>query len=83
MKSFSFVALYFVKFYRVFLSVHFGGACRFSPSCSCYAEKVFCTHSPWRASALVIKRLLKCHFFGPFGLDEPPPVCRDKRKTSY
>lgn len=79
MKSFSFVALWLVKFYRVFLSLHFGGACRFFPSCSCYAETVFRSHSPWKASVLVIKRLSKCHFLGPFGLDDPPPVCKEKK----
>ena len=57
--------VFLIKFYRVFLSVHFGGACRFYPSCSCYAEGVFLSYSPLKAWVLILKRLSKCHFFGP------------------
>ena len=63
--------LFLIKVYRVFFSIHFGGACRFYPSCSCYAERVFSTHPPVRAIYLVLKRLSKCQFFGPFGIMDP------------
>jgi len=64
--------LFLIKIYRVFFSIHFGGACRFYPSCSCYAELVFSTQPPVRAACLVLKRLSKCRFFGPFGIDPEP-----------
>ena len=69
----SFFFLFTIKFYRVFLSTHFGGACRFYPSCSCYAEEVFLSNSTVRGVFLVLKRLSKCHFFGSSGLDPVPP----------
>lgn len=69
----SFFFLFTIKFYRVFLSAHFGGACRFCPSCSCYAEEVFLSNSHVRGVFLILKRLSKCHFFGPSGLDPVPP----------
>ena len=64
-----YVFLFLIKFYKIFFSLHFGGACRFYPSCSLYAERVFFLHSPFKAFLLVLKRLSKCHFFGPFGED--------------
>ena len=72
-----YVFLFLIKFYRQFFSLHFGGACRFYPSCSLYAEQVFFLHPPLKAFLLVLKRLSKCHFFGHFGPD-PAPVKASK-----
>lgn len=74
MKNISHLFIFFVKVYKVFLSVHFGGACRFYPSCSCYAEEAFSDHPPLKAFLLVLVRLSKCRFFGPYSLDPVPPV---------
>ena len=65
--------LFLLYLYRTFLSPHFGGACRFSPSCSRYTEMLLCSskHSVLQVMWLTSKRLSKCHSFGPFGLDEP------------
>lgn len=64
-----YIFLFFIKFYKIFLSLHFGGACRFYPSCSLYAEQAVFLYSPFKAFCLILKRLSKCHFFGPFGED--------------
>ena len=72
MKKIAGFCIFLIKVYKVFLSVHFGGACRFYPSCSCYAEKAFSSHPPLKAFFLVVVRLSKCRFFGPFSLDTVP-----------
>lgn len=62
-------ALLPVKIYRNFISPFFGSHCRFSPTCSAYAEEALKKKSIGRAVALITKRLLKCHPFHPGGLD--------------
>lgn len=70
----SYSCLFCIKVYRVFISAHLGGACRFYPTCSCYAEQVFLHYHPIIAIKLSFKRIISCRFFGSFGLDEPPFV---------
>ena len=60
-------------FYRCFFSLHFGGACRFTPSCSFYAEKAFLSHPFFLACRLVICRLIRCHSFSSSFGEDPVP----------
>jgi uncharacterized protein len=50
-----------------------GGGCKYLPTCSEYAALAIATHGPLRGSLLAVRRLLRCHPFGPGGLDPVPP----------
>jgi uncharacterized protein len=60
--------------YRVTLSGWLGGQCRFSPTCSRYAEEAIRTHGAIRGSWLAAVRVLRCNPFGRGGLDPVPPA---------
>ena len=48
------------------------GACRFTPSCSHYAEEAIKRHGLVKGSVLTLKRLSKCHPFHSGGEDPVP-----------
>jgi len=53
-------------------------ACRFSPTCSHYAEECFQMFSMPKALFLSIKRVLRCHPWHDGGLDPVPGKLRRK-----
>ena len=55
--------------YRRFISPLLPAACRFSPSCSCYAIEAFEKYGVVRGALLTLRRLAKCHPFHPGGYD--------------
>lgn len=64
--------LAFVHLYRVFFSPFLGGACKFYPSCSRYAEEAIALHGPKRGTWLALKRLGRCRPFTSGGFDPVP-----------
>jgi uncharacterized protein len=56
-------------FYRRRLSPLLPPACRFHPSCSCYAIESFERYGVGRGAFLTLRRLAKCHPFHPGGYD--------------
>src|ERR1700685_233567 len=66
------VLLALVQFYRVFLSHFFGGACKFHPSCSKYAQEAISRHGARRGVVLAMKRLGRCRPFTRGGFDPVP-----------
>jgi putative membrane protein insertion efficiency factor len=46
--------------------------CRFTPSCSSYAVEALQVHGSARGLWLTVRRLARCHPFGPSGWDPVP-----------
>ena len=65
------LALILIEIYRCFFSAHLGGACRFSPSCSAFAQQTIKTQPLGRALTLILKRILACRPGGRSGYDPP------------
>ncbi len=68
------ISLALVQFYRIFLSHFFGGACKFYPSCSKYAQEAIARHGARRGILLALKRLGRCRPFTKGGFDPVPAV---------
>jgi uncharacterized protein len=51
-----------------------GCGCRFQPTCSHYVLEAVETHGAIRGGWLGIKRLARCHPWGPSGFDPVPPA---------
>jgi hypothetical protein len=63
-----------IVLYRRFVSPYTPPTCRFRPTCSAYAEEAILVHGLLRGSWLAVRRILRCHPFGPPpGLDPVPP----------
>ncbi|MBS3744069.1 MAG: membrane protein insertion efficiency factor YidD [Wenzhouxiangellaceae bacterium] len=65
--------------YRRFLSPLIGQQCRFTPTCSHYAEQAIELYGPARGSWLALKRILRCHPLCAGGHD-PVPGNEDRAK---
>lgn len=69
-------ALAVLRIYRRLLSpmLHSAGisGCRYTPTCSEYAEVAIARFGPWRGTWMAMKRLARCHPFSKGGLDNVP-----------
>ncbi|MBK6833260.1 MAG: membrane protein insertion efficiency factor YidD [Bacteroidetes bacterium] len=65
-----FIAL--VKFYQSAISPHTPAACRFQPTCSQYSIEALKKHGALKGGWLSLKRIFKCHPWGPHGYDPVP-----------
>jgi putative membrane protein insertion efficiency factor len=68
----SWLLLWVLRVYQVFLSPFFGGACKFYPSCSNYAYQAIARHGARRGFVLAFGRLLRCRPFSKGGFDPVP-----------
>ena len=66
-----------IRLYQLTLSPIVGMHCRFTPSCSRYAQEAIRVHGSARGSWLAIKRIGRCHPFCEGGLDPVPPRNED------
>jgi len=70
--------LLLIRLYRLLLSPFKPACCRFTPSCSKYAEIAFKRFGFCRALILVIWRILRCHPFYRGPLYDPVPEKKPK-----
>jgi len=70
------IALAAIRVYRRLLSplLHSTGisGCRYTPTCSEYAEVAIARFGPRRGSWLALQRIARCHPFSKGGLDNVP-----------
>jgi hypothetical protein len=69
--------LLLIRFYRVAISPMLPPACRYTPTCSAYAEEAVRRFGAGRGSWLAARRLARCHPWGGSGYD-PVPEARDR-----
>lgn len=69
-----------VRLYQKSLAHVLGGQCRFHPTCSQYAIEAIELHGAARGTALTLRRIAKCHPWGPSGDDPVPGKGADKSR---
>ncbi len=66
------VILILIRGYRAGISPLLRPACRYTPSCSAYAEEAVARYGAAKGSWLAARRLLRCHPWGGTGYDPVP-----------
>jgi putative membrane protein insertion efficiency factor len=61
-----------IRLYQRFLSPLLPPSCRFTPTCSHYAAEALARHGPIRGGWLALRRIGRCHPWGPTGYDPVP-----------
>ena len=67
--------------YQNSLGLMLAPACRFYPSCSCYAVQALRQLPLGRALWLIGRRLVRCHPYHPGGIDLVPELCHNDSST--
>lgn len=68
-----------IRFYSYFISPWLPPSCRFTPTCSEYAQQAIEAHGAGYGSYLAARRLCRCHPWAPGGHDPVPPNARPDR----
>lgn len=72
-----------IRLYQLMLSPLLGpNKCRFQPTCSHYAIEAIEEWGIFKGTWLGVKRILKCHPWGPFGPDPVPKNPERQDKTA-
>lgn len=67
------LGIFLIKLYQWCISPWLGSCCRYSPSCSHYAQQALTTHGAIKGAWLTTRRVLRCNPFGHSGYDPVPP----------
>lgn len=71
-KASIFIALLFIRIYRLCISPLLFSSCRYIPTCSEYAMIAIQKHGIFKGSWLILKRICRCHPWGGHGYDPVP-----------
>jgi len=71
-----------IGFYRYIISPILGPRCRYTPTCSEYAQTAVMRFGVIKGGWLSIKRIVSCHPWGNSGYDPVPDEKRDPDKDS-
>ena len=71
-KPLSWLMLALIAFYRTCISPLTPPACRYTPTCSQYAQEALKKYGAFKGGWLALKRILRCHPFGGSGYDPVP-----------
>jgi putative membrane protein insertion efficiency factor len=63
------IAIALIRAYQLFISPMLAPACRFHPSCSCYAREAIERYGLFRGLLLALGRIGRCHPWHPGGYD--------------
>lgn len=58
-----------IRFYKIAISPWLPMACRFTPTCSEYAEEAISKHGVLKGGLMAFKRISRCHPWGDSGHD--------------
>jgi putative membrane protein insertion efficiency factor len=72
LKTLSFPFIMLIKIYQYGISPLLGPKCRFTPTCSQYAEQALKKYGVVKGTWLAAKRISKCHPGGNSGYDPVP-----------
>lgn len=68
----SFPLIVLIKIYQWVISPLLGPKCRYTPTCSHYAEQALKKYGPIKGMWLALKRIGRCHPWGGSGYDPVP-----------
>jgi putative membrane protein insertion efficiency factor len=71
-KPLSWLMLALIAFYRTCISPLLPPACRYTPTCSQYAQEAIKKYGPFKGGWLALKRILRCNPWGGSGYDPVP-----------
>lgn len=66
------LAIGFVKAWRLLISPLYGDVCKYRPSCSAYGLRALQVHGVFKATPLIVWRLLRCNPWSNGGYDPVP-----------
>lgn len=73
------LAIGFVKGWRLLISPLYGDVCKYEPSCSTYGLRALEVHGVFRATPMILWRILRCNPWSNGGYDPVPGTPEARR----